>query len=423
MNEAAIKVEGVSKRYQIGARQVAKYETLRDTITSFVRRPLDALRSKKSGDNELWALRNISCEIGAGETVGIIGGNGAGKSTFLKILSRITEPTSGHALLHGRVGSLLEVGTGFHPELSGRENIFLNGAILGMRRAETARALDEIVAFAEIDRMLDTAVKQYSSGMYMRLAFAVAAHLNPEIMLVDEVLAVGDVAFQRKCLGKMDSVARTGRTVLFVSHNMQAIRQLCRRAILLKDGIIVADGPSGQIVDDYLRDGTQAGGLEEIETAIAAAPRDPAFKMSSVTFSQDGMPSLDVLSGMPLEIAIAYDALMETPGLHVTIEFFDNEGALLFQSIHNGDFDGLPIVKKGHHISRATIPADFLAPRSYEVRISAGIANVRAVMPSVSTKIFVQASGRVNRAYPGYPTPGKLAPLIPWNTESKPSDS
>jgi ABC-type polysaccharide/polyol phosphate transport system ATPase subunit len=255
--DAAIRVEGVGKRYRLGEAQT-RFPTLRDALTSAVRRagsiafsPLRSFRERARPET-FWALRDVSFEVARGEVVGIIGGNGAGKSTLLKVLSRITEPTEGRVEIHGRVGSLLEVGTGFHPELTGRENTFLNGAILGMARREIARKFDEIVAFAEVERFIDTPVKHYSSGMYLRLAFAVAAHLEPEILIVDEVLAVGDAGFQRKCLGKMDDVARQGRTVLFVSHNMDAIHRLCTRSIMLERGRVVAEGPTAAVVSRYL---------------------------------------------------------------------------------------------------------------------------------------------------------------------------
>jgi lipopolysaccharide transport system ATP-binding protein len=250
MNDIAIRVENLSKRYVIGGPQ-ERYQTLRDTLTSSFTAPARALRRRLNGrdkrndalTNEIWALRDLSLEIKHGEVVGIIGRNGAGKSTLLKILSRITEPTEGFAEVYGRVGSLLEVGTGFHHELTGRENIFLNGAIIGMRKAEIERKFDEIVAFAEIEKFIDTPVKRYSSGMYLRLAFSVAAHLEPEILLVDEVLAVGDIAFQRKCLGKMEDVAAQGRTVLFVSHNLAVIKELCQTGVVLKNGKLDYYGP------------------------------------------------------------------------------------------------------------------------------------------------------------------------------------
>ena len=253
MSQTAIRVRGLGKVYVIGAK-AERYKTLRESLTSMVKAParLLRLRGKHHADEKVWALRDVSFEVRAGEVVGVIGRNGAGKSTLLKILSRITDPTTGIAEIHGRVGSLLEVGTGFHPELTGRENIYLNGAILGMRRFEIDRKFDQIVAFSEIEQFIDTPVKKYSSGMYLRLAFAVAAHLEPEILLVDEVLAVGDADFQKKCLGKMGDVAREGRTVLFVSHNMPAVQALCDRAILLRQGSIALEGDVGDVLREYL---------------------------------------------------------------------------------------------------------------------------------------------------------------------------
>ncbi|MEM4725080.1 MAG: ABC transporter ATP-binding protein [Candidatus Hadarchaeum sp.] len=255
MSDIVIHVERLSKKYRIGNLQT-RHETLREAVTNVLRRSLrDSRRpvqSAPSVEETIWALKDVAFDVKQGEIIGIIGPNGAGKSTLLKILARITEPTEGLALIKGRVSSLLEVGTGFHPELTGRENIYLNGAILGMRRYEIERKLDEIVAFAEIEKFLDTPVKRYSSGMYVRLAFAVAAHLEPEIMLVDEVLAVGDAHFQRKCLGRMESVSREGRTILFVSHNMAAIRHLCQRGLVLFSGEISFDGPSYDAVEHYL---------------------------------------------------------------------------------------------------------------------------------------------------------------------------
>lgn len=251
LQSGAIAVENLGKSYRIG-RQV-RQDTLRDTLSQGLRGLWRHRPSARMQEEEFWALRDISFEVEPGEVLGVIGRNGAGKSTLLKVLSRITEPTTGSIRLRGRVASLLEVGTGFHPELSGRENIFLNGAILGMSRAEIARKFDEIVAFAEVERFLDTPVKRYSSGMYVRLAFAVAAHLEPEILIVDEVLAVGDAEFQKKCLGKMRSVAEEGgRTVIFVSHNMSVMLSLCRRAVLLESGRVALDGPVARAVERYL---------------------------------------------------------------------------------------------------------------------------------------------------------------------------
>ena len=257
-SEPIIRVEGLGKKYVISHQQEGRgrYQSLRDTLTNGLRAAVRRLvrpfaRTERPGKEEFWALKDVSFEVKRGEVVGIIGRNGAGKSTLLKILSRITEPTTGRVTLHGRVASLLEVGTGFHPELTGRENIYLNGAILGMSRAEIKKKFDEIVAFAEVEKFLDTPVKRYSSGMYMRLAFAVAAHLEPEILVVDEVLAVGDAEFQKKCLGKMGEVAKGGRTVLFVSHNMGAVQALCNRALLMRLGRPVREGGVSNMITAY----------------------------------------------------------------------------------------------------------------------------------------------------------------------------
>lgn len=268
MSEPAIRASGVSKRYKLGVRE--PYVTLREAIVRSVRGL--TRRGEPGADTALWALKDVSFEVQPGEVVGVIGRNGAGKSTLLKILSRITEPTEGTVDLYGRVGSLLEVGTGFHPELSGRENVFLNGAILGMKRREIVAKFDEIVAFAGVERFVDTPVKHYSSGMYMRLAFAVAANLEPDVLVVDEVLAVGDAEFQRKCLGKMSEVARGGRTVLFVSHNMAAIEQLCSRAILLDGGALSLDADVRSVLEAYTRSiATPASrSLEHVKTRSGA---------------------------------------------------------------------------------------------------------------------------------------------------------
>src|SRR5882724_7778588 len=242
-----IKVEGISKQFRInpGEAPSRRYDTLRESLVKLVRSPF---ARNGTGDDTVWALKDVSFDVMPGEVMGIIGSNGAGKSTLLKVLSRIIEPTSGRVELYGRVASLLEVGTGFHPDLSGRENVYLNGAILGMRRREIDARFDEIVAFAEVEKFIDTAVKHYSSGMYLRLAFAVAAHLDPEILIVDEVLSVGDAAFQKKCLGKMDDVTRSGRTVLLVTHGLTMVTRLCRRAILLSGGRIIKMGPASEVV-------------------------------------------------------------------------------------------------------------------------------------------------------------------------------
>lgn len=280
MSSEIVSIEGLGKCYRIGARRERSL-SLRESVTSMAvgaARRLGQLVTRRRAEprsEDFWALKDISLEVQRGEVCGIIGRNGAGKSTLLKILSRITEPTEGRAVLRGRVGSLLEVGTGFHPELTGRENIYMSGAILGMRKAEIQRKFDGIVAFADIERFLDTPCKRYSSGMYVRLGFAVAAHLEPEILIIDEVLAVGDAAFQKKCLGKMSEVSRSGRTVLFVSHNMRVVNKLCTRAVLLADGRVVGDGSPQQITDQYLAEA--ATGVEAVKEFEWPAATDNAI--------------------------------------------------------------------------------------------------------------------------------------------------
>ncbi len=287
MGDTVVRVEGLGKQYQIGARR--RYRTLRETVVEAATAPLRWWRRRGSaGDrggpaNRIWALRDVSFEVKRGDVVGVIGRNGAGKSTLLKLLSQITEPTTGEVEIRGRVGSLLEVGTGFHPELTGRENVYLNGAILGMKRAEIRAKFDEIVAFAEVEAFLDTPVKRYSSGMYMRLAFAVAAHLEPEILVVDEVLAVGDAAFQKKCLGKMKDVSRQGRTVLFVSHNMHAVNTLCSRGLLLHGGRVEFDGTAAGGVARYMAPGASAAGSE---TPPEARPGSGEWRFTSAAAAQ-----------------------------------------------------------------------------------------------------------------------------------------
>ncbi|MBU4288994.1 MAG: ABC transporter ATP-binding protein [Proteobacteria bacterium] len=314
-----------------------------------------------SSDDTIWALRDVSFEVNQGEVIGIIGRNGAGKSTLLKILSRITEPTSGDVKLYGRVSSLLEVGTGFHPELTGRENIYLNGAILGMRKTEIARKFDEIVEFAEIEKFMDTPVKRYSSGMYVRLAFAVAAHLEPEILLVDEVLAVGDIPFQKKCLGKMSDVAKGGRTVLFVSHNMQAIQKLCTRVIILHEGRVVMDGPTDEATSKYLGDGMGLNG-EQIWPDINNAPGDNVVRMHAVrVLDQNGKVCANYDVRDPVSIEVEYWVLEERHRLTLQLYFINEMGHVLFISKDNLDSPWRDnVCPIGHFRTTCHIPGDFL---------------------------------------------------------------
>jgi lipopolysaccharide transport system ATP-binding protein len=346
MSDVAIRVDGLGKRYRIGAVGPA-YQTLRDQIGRALTAPLRALRREPTGKSrEFWALRDVSFEVKRGEVVGVIGRNGAGKSTLLKILSRITEPTTGAVDLYGRVGSLLEVGTGFHAELTGRENVFLNGAILGMKRSEIASKFDEIVAFAEVEQFIDTPVKHYSSGMYMRLAFAVAAHLEPEILVVDEVLAVGDAAFQKKCLGKMGDVARDGRTVLFVSHHMAAVSHLCRSSVLLENGKLHFHGDVREGVDRYLRQArlgqrAEGDGPHVLYRRPAAAEPDSGDDEGFVTavefLDTDGEPRPEVCTWDALIIRIHFRVIRPVKNLHVVFQIADAHGtklAVLTTSTH-----------------------------------------------------------------------------------------
>jgi lipopolysaccharide transport system ATP-binding protein len=320
MTNVAIQTSELGKRYTLGLNKRG-YDTLRESITQSVRRPLRRAGQRRAATGEtLWALRDLSLTVRNGEVLGLIGHNGAGKTTLLKILSRITEPSAGYADVTGRVGSLLEVGTGFHPELTGRENIFLNGAILGMRRAEIRRRFDEIVSFAEVERFLDTPVKRYSSGMSVRLAFAVAAHLESEILLVDEVLAVGDAAFQRKSLGKMDEVARAGRTVIFVSHNLAIIQAICTRGLLLERGAAVADASVTAAIDQYLRALERAASedLVDREDRDGRAWDQTRVRRLEIRDSSGGHPDM-VIGGRPATIAVEVTEVLPMMECRLTI--------------------------------------------------------------------------------------------------------
>ena len=419
MSEIVIKVENLSKRYMLGANDPNK--TIRESIVNGFNKLLkrDPLPTdSKSG--ELWALRNVSFEVNRGDIIGVIGRNGAGKSTLLKILTRITEPTTGKITMNGRVGSLLEVGTGFHPELSGHENIYLYGAILGMDRNEIARKFDEIIAFAELEKFIDTPVKRYSSGMYMRLAFAVAAHLESEILLVDEVLAVGDAAFQKKCLGKMSDVTRNeGRTVLFVSHNMQAINNLCRNAILLSKGCVKKSGPAVEITQSYLQEAYRIQNQDDLLETLKSLPPDPAFRLLNISFRQNGNPIDLISNSIPLEIAVEYDVLQKATGLRVYFDVCDSEETLLFRSFHDEQADGIPTVLPGHYISTATVPENIFGPITYTLKIHAGIHNVRNCTPvdGICFNLPAVATGAFNKAYAGDPFRQKLGLVIPWKTD------
>lgn len=386
MSNIAIQAEGLGKRYHIGRKQ-ANYRTLRETLSDlFVspfRRMGKLMRGQASGaadlDETIWALRHVSFEIKHGQVVGIIGPNGAGKSTLLKILSRITEPSEGYATIHGRVGSLLEVGTGFHPELTGRENIFLNGAILGMRKAEIERKFDEIVAFSEIEKFLDTPVKHYSSGMCVRLAFAVAAHLEPEILFVDEVLSVGDIAFQKKCLGKMSEVSKGGRTVLFVSHNMAAVQNLCHKGIVLQQGGMVFSGGIREAVDFYLHSAAgngEASGTHSIDLTTSAS-RPPQYQpllRHMELLAGDGRPLNGGLpAGGSVQIRVRFHLEKPTSSFNVGLGFDNLLGQRIFTAHSSFDPHRPHEERVGDQVFVCEIPSFLLVPGEYKIKVGLDI--------------------------------------------------
>ncbi len=384
MSDLAIRVVNLGKRYRIGETVTDTrfgYRTLRDAISETVSAPIRRVRQNLSPngdeadrDDLIWALRDVSLEVRRGEVLGVIGRNGAGKSTLLKILSRVTEPSQGYVEIYGRVGALLEVGTGFHPELTGRENIYLNGAILGMKRTEIELKFDEIVDFSGVEKFIDTPVKRYSSGMYLRLAFSVAAHLEPEILVVDEVLAVGDAEFQRKCLGKMSAVAEEGRTVLFVSHNMSAILRLTEETIVLENGRLALRAPTIEAVDYYMSSGLSQSG-ERIwsteEIPAAAAPFRPiAVRVRDAT----GRVADTVRSVEPLTIEVEYALDEPIQGLRVGIYLMTTRGEHVLTSFDTDaheHFEQFSVRPAGRFISRSVIPGDLLNEGQYVLGINA----------------------------------------------------
>jgi len=421
--DTAIIVKGIGKRYKIGASQ-ERQDTLRDLMVSQTQKFADLFRKNKrrSSTQEIWALRNVSFEVKQGQALGIIGRNGAGKSTLLKILSRVTDPTEGFGELRGRVGSLLEVGTGFHPELTGRENIFLNGAILGMHKKEIEARFDEIVDFSEVEKFIDTPVKRYSSGMYLRLAFAVAAHLEPEILVVDEVLAVGDADFQRKCLGKMSDVADSGRTVLFVSHNMSAIQRLTQESLVLDKGTVLMRAPSGEAVDFYLNRGLSKVGeryWEEDEIPANSAPFKP---LAIRVVNKAGVVSDSVRSVDPIMIEIDYELLEDLTGLRVGYYLNTTRGEPVFTSFDLDDealfkeYTGRP---KGVYTSRCVIPPHTLNEGRFVLGINASSYMVKRYFQDDQALSFsVDASGAAGTHWPE-PRPGAVRPALEWTIEER----
>ncbi len=389
MSKLAIRVENLSKEYRIGGPR-ERYSTLRDQVSRLASASFKAVRGRIEGCEQnpaFWALKDVSFDVRPGEVVGIIGRNGAGKSTLLKILSRITEPTEGEVHIDGRVGSLLEVGTGFHPELTGRENVYLNGAILGMRRTEIARKFDEIVAFAEVEKFIDTSVKHYSSGMYMRLAFAVAAHLEPEILIIDEVLAVGDVEFQKKCLGKMGDVAHGGRTVLFVSHNMAAIHSLCDRTCLLRQGRLVFDGPADQGVAAYI------GGDRENPPGRWSGTGGPGpLSFTEISARLEGnQPSINLILDLRLQRSQTHSPAC------LAVDLRDEIDATFMQALP----PGFLVADRLDHKVRVKIALPPLVPGRYSASLWVG--------PD-STETFDAVESAVSFEITASPTPGRTFP-------------
>lgn len=388
--------------------RAGRYSSLRDEIADFTKGLFRS--SRESTEEEFWALRDLSFSIEAGERVGIIGRNGAGKSTLLKILSRITEPSAGRVRIKGRVASLLEVGTGFHPELTGRENIYLNGAILGMRRDEVRRKFDEIVAFAEIEQFLDTPVKRYSSGMYVRLAFAVAAHLEPEILVVDEVLAVGDAQFQKKCMGKMEEVSRgEGRTVLFVSHNMQAISTLCTHGIFLRKGQAEPKMSARDAIAMYAQ-----------HAEITEVTQFPLIR-SGVTIhdfrlEQNGMKATDFESQLPIDIIIEFEVPRDTQNFRIGFFVKTAFGELLNRSLLADWREDLSTMKRGRYRIKGSIPPNLLNASNYIVQVHASQYGLQDYMidEATSTHIRVQAPEQYNKSYLGENTFGQVLIRQNW---------
>ena len=417
----AISVENVSKRYRLGQYQSA-YGTLRDSVAATARRVVR--REHLPAAEEIWALEDVSFDLETGGVLGIIGRNGAGKSTLLKILTRITTPTSGRATIRGRVGSLLEVGTGFHAELTGRENVYLNGSVLGMKQREISRKFPEIVSFAGVEKFIDTPVKRYSSGMSVRLAFAVAAYLEPEVLLVDEVLAVGDAEFQRRCLGRMEDFSQSGRTVLFVSHQMQSVSQLCDRAIWLDKGRIVADGPSSDVVARYLQSGYGGTGSSREWPDLDEAPGNDLVRLRSVRVVQDDEEAAAVDVRRPVGIEIGFTVLDEGEPLFPKIKLVDQRGDIAFNAMDTSPRWQEPAAP-GEYLSTAWIPANLLNEGLVTVQVaicSFGTLKFRphaGLNEAVAFHVQDPGEGDSARGLFAGQWRGVVRPLLDWTTDER----
>jgi lipopolysaccharide transport system ATP-binding protein len=420
----AISVNNLGKQYKIGAAETKfRYNMLRDVIVDTVSAPVRLAKAmigksdRRMNQNFVWALKDVSFDLEEGKVLGIVGRNGAGKSTLLKILSRVTEPTTGTVSVRGRVGSLLEVGTGFHPELTGRENIYMNGAILGMKRSEIDSKFDEIVDFSEVTQFIDTPVKRYSSGMYLRLAFAVAAHLEPEILVVDEVLAVGDAEFQKKCLGKMGDVAQQGRTILFVSHNMSAILRLTEEAIVLNKGQLIMRGPSQEAVDFYLSSGQSQAGERIWDADEVPAASQPFTPISLKVKERSGKVVDTVRSTEPVTLELEYKLDSSITGLRVGLYVSTMRGEYIFTSFDTDTpalYETFDTRTAGHYVSRAEIPADIFNEGRYMVGVNASSFGVRRYFMDENALAFnVDISGAPGTQW-GEPRVGPIRPRLNW---------
>lgn len=422
MSDTVIRVENLSKKYILGQQKEggSSYKSLRESMSDGAKslgKKVLKPGSKKDlnpSDQEFWALKDVSFEIKQGDRVGFIGRNGAGKSTLLKVLSRITEPTSGSIRIKGRVASLLEVGTGFHPELTGRENIFLNGAILGMSKVDITRKFDEIVAFAEVEKFLDTPVKRYSSGMYVRLAFAVAAHLEPEILIVDEVLAVGDAQFQKKCLGKMEDVGKEGRTVLFVSHNMATVTTLCQRGIWLIGGQVHMEGDAEQVTSKFLTYGAEHSGDVIINSSNKPNQRFCFNRVSLLNSERNISSTFDIRE--PIKIRLEYSARQTFKDLEISLRVYNSSGIPIFTT-NRSSSTSLEILN-GNHISEIEIPYQFLVPGTYSIDIAAHVPNIEVICNHQSLISFeIEETGSGMSLYHGAAF-GLVILDIPWKEQS-----
>jgi lipopolysaccharide transport system ATP-binding protein len=405
-----LEVRNLSKKYKI--------QHINGGYLSFRERIIKGLKFNRQNQEDFWALNDVSFVVNPGESVGIIGRNGAGKSTLLKILSKITPPTKGRILMRGRIASLLEVGTGFHPELTGRENVFFNGSLLGMKKQEIQKNFDAIVDFSGTEKFLDTPLKHYSSGMQLRLAFAVAAFLEPEILVIDEVLAVGDAEFQKKCLGKMEDVAKSGRTVLFVSHNIQALRGLCTRGVLLRNGLLASDDSIDEVIKSYMKDSASKGiSVKLLQT------NDEYLSFTTIGIIQDEQQTTEVVNGKAVSVEICYEVLKQIGALQIFVDVFDAYENLIFRTFHfehgsSGGFYSPQLAMPGLYRSRLTIPGETLVEGNYRLVVKAANMYERSIKPEqgIAFDLAVKETGKFSRKlYQG--GKGMITPAVTWNTE------